>query len=99
MVAEEELGWPREAPYDAIIVAAAAPKLAPSLMGQLADGGRLVLPVGSLESQQLMKVTRSGKSHGVETIGACRFVPLIGKDAWSESEARERFPRPKNSWK
>ena len=98
VVAEEGLGWPREAPYDAIIVAAAAPKLAPSLMGQLADGGRLVLPVGSLESQQMMKVTRSGESYGVETIGACRFVPLIGKDAWSESEARERFPRPKNGW-
>ena len=98
VLAEEELGWPRDAPYDAIIVAAAAPKLGRSLMGQLADGGRLVLPVGSLESQQLMKVTRSGKSYAVDTIGACRFVPLIGKDAWSEQEARERFPRPTNGW-
>ena len=99
VLAEEELGWPREAPYDAIIVAAAAPKLVRSLIDQMADGGRLVLPVGSLESQQLMKVTRSGESYAVDTIGACRFVPLIGKDAWSENEARERFPRPQNGWK
>ncbi len=96
VLAEEELGWRREAPYDAIVVAAAAPKLMRVLMDQMADGARLVVPVGSLEGQDLMKVTRSGRSYSVETIGACRFVPLIGKDAWAEHEVRERFLRQPN---
>ncbi len=84
MLAESTLGWPRGAPYDAIIVAAAAPTLPRVLMGQLADGGRLVVPVGSRESQELMKVTRSAQTYSVRTLGPCRFVPLIGEGAWPE---------------
>ena len=85
-LAEEELGWRREAPYDGIVVAAAAPTLPKELIEQLAVGGRMVVPVGGQESQELMQVTRTAHSYGVATLGACRFVPLIGKGAWSEDD-------------
>ncbi len=77
-----ELGWPQGAPYDAIVVAAGAPRLPMGLIGQLVPWGRLVVPVGSLENQELMKVTRTDDSYSVKTMGACRFVPLIGEGAW-----------------
>ena len=82
--AASELGWPAKAPYDAIIVAAAAPKLPRELMDQLDSGGRLVIPVGSRDNQELMKVTRAGDTFSVSSMGACRFVPLIGEGAWPE---------------
>ena len=85
VAAERRLGWPREMPYDGIIVAAGAPKLPRELMEQLADGGRLVIPVGSRSSQELMKVSRTADSYSVKTLGACRFVPLIGDGAWPET--------------
>ena len=90
VVAESAIGWEPGAPYDAIVVAAGAPKLLRGLMEQLAVGGRLVMPVGSLESQQLMKVTRSDEGFSVQTLGACRFIPLIGNEAWPESAAGGR---------
>ena len=80
--AAHELGWPHAAPYDAIIVAAGAPRLPMGLIGQLVPGGRLVVPVGSRENQELMKVTRTDDSYTVKTMVACRFVPLIGEGAW-----------------
>jgi protein-L-isoaspartate(D-aspartate) O-methyltransferase len=82
--AAKELGWRTKAPYDAIIVAAGAPKLPRELMDQLDSGGRLVIPVGSRNSQELMKVTRTGDTFSVHSMGACRFVPLIGEGAWPE---------------
>ena len=85
-LAESRLGWERDAPYDGIIVAAGAPKLPNKLMRQLADGGRLVVPVGSRDSQDLMKVCRSGGGYSVQTLGPCRFVPLIGEEAWPETQ-------------
>lgn len=88
VLADEKLGWRREAPYDAIIVAAAAPKLVRTFMDQMDDGGRLMIPVGSLENQQLIRVTRSRETFAVDTMGACRFVPLIGDDAWSEDDVQ-----------
>ncbi len=91
VLTEDEIGWEPEAPYDAIVVAAGAPKLLRGLMEQLAVGGRLVMPVGSLESQQLMKVTRSDEGFSVQTLGACRFIPLIGNEAWPESAAGGRY--------
>ena len=87
---EGQIGWKREAPYEAIVVAAGAPKLPHDLMHQLAVGGRLVVPVGSMESQQLMKVSRTETSYTVETLGACRFVPLIGEGAWPENRDEDR---------
>ena len=86
-LATVQLGWPERAPYDSIIVAAGAPKLPRELMEQMAAGARLVVPVGSRESQELMKVTRTAETYSVETLGACRFVPLIGDGAWPERQA------------
>ena len=86
--AEEGLGWPREAPYDAIVVAAGAPRLPRELIEQLAIGGRLVIPVGSMEIQELMKVIRTADSFSVRTMGDCRFVPLMGDGAWPESDSQ-----------
>lgn len=88
VLAEQKLGWEREAPYDAIIVAAGAPKLVRGLMEQMAIGGRFVVPVGSAESQELTKVSRSADTYSVKTLGSCRFVPLIGEGAWSEEHDR-----------
>ena len=83
-VAGSVVGWPGSAPYNAIIVAAGAPKLPAGLIEDLAPGGRLVVPVGSKEAQELVKVTRSGGGFSVRTLGACRFVPLVGQDAWAD---------------
>ncbi len=88
VLAEECLGWEREAPYDAVVVAAGAPKLVHGLMDQMAVGGRLVIPVGAADEQELMKVTRSADSFSVHNLGACRFVPLIGEGAWPEPSDR-----------
>ncbi|MBM3949624.1 MAG: protein-L-isoaspartate(D-aspartate) O-methyltransferase [SAR202 cluster bacterium] len=93
MRAGRELGWPAGAPYDAIIVAAAAPKLPRGLITQLDEGGRLVVPVGALDSQELMKVTKSVGEASYRTLGGCRFVPLIGEEAWSPEDAADR-PEP-----
>jgi len=80
--AEETLGWRRQAPYDAIMVTAAAPKVPPELIAQLAIGGRLVIPVGSRDVQELCKIKRGKKKNKFENLGGCRFVSLIGKGAW-----------------
>ena len=82
---EEIIGRPRDGPYDAILVTAAAPKLTTELITQLKDMGRMVIPVGTAESQELLRVTCSGEDYSVETLIHCRFVPLIGENAWPES--------------
>ncbi len=81
-----ELGWPQDAPYDAIVVAAAAPRLPRVLMDQLSEGGRLVVPVGPADTQELMRVIRGPRDFSIHTLGGCRFVPLIGEGAWAEDE-------------
>ena len=83
-LAEPTLGWPAEAPYDAIIVTAGAPKVPDALLKQLVIGGRLVVPVGSRYEQELYKITKGRKKNAVQSLGGCRFVPLIGEDAWGE---------------
>ncbi len=83
-VVGENLGWQCEAPYDAIVVTAGAPRVPVDLLNQLAIGGRLVIPVGSRYTQELYKITRHKKKNMVENLGGCRFVSLIGKDAWEE---------------
>ena len=82
--AEDGLGWLAEAPYDAIIVAAGAPRLPGELIDQLRIGGRLVVPVGSREEQELMKISKTADGFSVRTLAPCRFVPLIGEGAWLE---------------
>ena len=83
-LAEETPGWQREAPYDAIMVTAGAPRVPTDLIAQLAIGGRLVIPVGSRYIQELCKITRRRKKNEVQNLGGCRFVSLIGKYAWDE---------------
>jgi protein-L-isoaspartate(D-aspartate) O-methyltransferase len=78
------LGWPEHSPYEAIIVTAAAPDVPRPLTDQLADGGRLVAPVGSQWSQVLVKVRRQGDLLIRERRTAVAFVPLVGKYGWEE---------------
>ena len=76
------LGFPAEAPYDAISVAAGAPKVPPALLEQLNDPGRLVIPVGDLDEQQLRVIAKSGGELTTRVSAACRFVPLRGGAGW-----------------
>ncbi|MBI2329142.1 MAG: protein-L-isoaspartate(D-aspartate) O-methyltransferase [Chloroflexi bacterium] len=79
---KKTLGWPDEAPYQAIITTAAAPRVPPELLAQLAIGGRMIIPVGSLYTQELYKITRQRNKNKIQDLGGCRFVSLIGKGAW-----------------
>jgi len=83
-LAEETLGWRDKAPYDAIIVTAGAPRVSADLLAQLAVNGRLVIPIGSRYVQELYKITKRRRKNIVQNLGGCRFVSLIGKDAWEE---------------
>lgn len=83
-VGDGTLGWPEKAPFDAIVVTAGAPKVPQSLVEQLAEGGRFVVPVGGADVQQLIIVTRHG-GNVQTTIGTgCRFVKLIGQNGWGD---------------
>lgn len=76
------LGWEEHAPYDGIIVTAGAPRVPLPLKEQLADGGRLVIPVGNQMGQELLRITRRGSAFRKENLGGCRFVNLIGIHGW-----------------
>lgn len=76
--AGDDLGVPDLAPFDAIIVTAAAPAVPDVLLAQLAPGGRLVIPVGTREAQRLLAVTRTADGYTEDDLGPCRFVPLVG---------------------
>ena len=84
--AGETLGCPEEAPFDAIIVAAGAPRLPMVLLDQLEDGGRMVIPVGSRREQDLLRVEKTADGYSVKSLGPCRFVPLIGLGAWEDED-------------
>ena len=79
------LGLPEFAPYDAILVAAAAPSVPTPLLSQLADGGRMVVPVGGVENQDLRLIERSHDTFRTTTLEPCRFVPLLGVHGWKDS--------------
>lgn len=76
------LGLEEQAPFDKILVAAAAPRVPEKLVAQLADGGRLVVPVGSRAEQQVLVVRKMGEQTVVTPREGCRFVPLVGEQGW-----------------
>jgi protein-L-isoaspartate(D-aspartate) O-methyltransferase len=83
------LGWPQGAPYEAICVAANAPAPPPSLLQQLAIGGRLVLPHGPTDNQKLVRITRrDAERFEEEDLGDVRFVPLVGVEGWPDKPVR-----------
>ena len=77
-------GWRDQGPFDAIIVTAGSPEIPAVLVNQLTIGGRMVIPVGTRYVQELYQVTRQRKGNRVLRLGGCRFVSLIGKDAWDD---------------
>ena len=81
-VGDGTIGWSEHAPYDAILVTAAAPGLPRPLAEQLAVGGRLVVPIGPEDSQSLMRIRRDEEGFHEEALGECRFVKLIGRHGW-----------------
>jgi protein-L-isoaspartate(D-aspartate) O-methyltransferase len=96
LVGDGTLGWPEAQPFDAILAAAGGPSIPQPLRKQLAVGGRLVIPVGPTDQQELVRLTRvSERNYEEEKIGDVRFVPLIGAHGWAE-EARSpaRPPAP-----
>jgi len=78
------LGLPELAPFDAILVAAAAPAVPKPLLAQLAEGGRIILPVGGAEHQELQLIERRGDTFPTKMLEGCRFVPLLGYHGWQE---------------
>ena len=83
-LAEPALGWQLEAPYDAIMVTAGAPEIPQTLIKQLKNGGRMVIPVGSRYEQELYRITRKKDGNVIQRMGGCRFVSLIGDEAWAD---------------
>jgi len=83
-IAGDSLGRKQDAPYDAIMVTAGAPKVPDDLVAQLVNGGRMIIPVGTKYMQELCKVTKRADKITLQNLGGCRFVSLIGKDAWGK---------------
>jgi protein-L-isoaspartate(D-aspartate) O-methyltransferase len=81
-VGDGTVGWSEHAPYDGIVVTAAAPEVPKPLLDQIALGGRLVIPVGEEKSQLLVRVRRTASAFEDEQLGECRFVKLWGKYGW-----------------
>ncbi|MBI4775407.1 MAG: hypothetical protein HY788_14760 [Deltaproteobacteria bacterium] len=77
-------GWKEYAPYDAIVVSAGGPEIPEPLLDQLADGGRLVAPIGDPSCQDLVKVVRRGDEWIRTSLGPCRFVKLVGAHGWRD---------------
>jgi protein-L-isoaspartate(D-aspartate) O-methyltransferase len=87
-VADGSAGLPEAAPFEAILVAAAAPHVPPPLLDQLAEGGRLVVPVGSIDGQMLEIWTRRGQDFARERSAPVTFVPLVGSHGWAKDARR-----------
>lgn len=78
------LGWPEKSPFDAILVTAGSPDIPRPLYDQLSLGGKLVIPVGNTEIQDLIRVRKTAEGMKKERLGGCRFVKLIGRYGWEE---------------
>ena len=76
------LGWKSESPFDAIIVTAGGNQIPEPLVNQLIEGGRLVMPVGGLHSQELLRIEKTSTGIRTVNLGGCRFVKLIGEHGW-----------------
>ena len=81
-VSDGTTGWEEFSPYDVVMVAAGAPEIPRPLLDQLADGGRMVVPIGNRHSQDLIRVRREKNRFLEKNLGGCRFVDLIGKHGW-----------------
>lgn len=81
-VGDGTIGWSEHAPYDAILVTAGAPEVPRPLLEQLKLGGRLVVPVGPEDAQELLRIRRDERGFTEESLGDCRFVKLIGRHGW-----------------
>jgi protein-L-isoaspartate(D-aspartate) O-methyltransferase len=93
-VGDGSLGWPARAPYDAILVTAAAPRPPAPLLAQLGTRGRLVVPSGESWEQELLQIRRTAEGMVQRSLGRCRFVPLIGAAAWPEGTGGGGSPLP-----
>jgi protein-L-isoaspartate(D-aspartate) O-methyltransferase len=82
LLGDGTLGWRHYAPYDAILVSAAAPTVPPAYIEQLGEGGRLLIPLGEREEQMLHLITKHGDQLEQKEVTPVRFVPLLGKDGW-----------------
>lgn len=85
LVGDGSLGWSDEAPFDRILLTAAAPAVPPTLFSQLVEGGLLVAPIGSADDQKIVVVRKQDGVPVSHDVLACRFVPLIGEEGWPES--------------
>lgn len=84
LVGDGTLGWEERAPFDGAIVTAGAPDLPERIMGQLVEGGKLVVPIGSRYHQTLFVVSRRGDGYKKKSVTGCVFVPLIGEEGWGK---------------
>ena len=85
-VVGDGLGWSEDAPYAGIVVTAGSPKIPEALLEQLAPGGRLIIPVGARDVQELLLVANTPSGLTTKRLGPCRFVPLVGPEAWSNAD-------------
>jgi len=89
LVGDGTIGWSRYAPYDAILVAAAAPDIPEPLIAQLAPGGRMLVPVGDRETQRLLLVKKEPEGVHFEEVAEVTFVPLLGRFGWEDQGRAE----------
>ncbi|HEY7234269.1 MAG TPA: protein-L-isoaspartate(D-aspartate) O-methyltransferase [Gemmatimonadaceae bacterium] len=88
LLGDGTLGWREYSPYDAILVSAGAPSVPEPLLAQIAEGGRMLVPVGTREDQQLLMYHRTNGQLDRKELGPVRFVPLVGHHGWAKGEAR-----------
>jgi len=82
------LGLPEFAPFDALLVAAAAPAAPQPLLTQLAEGGRMIIPIGDADNQELQLIEKQAGAFSIKIMEGCRFVPLVGNHAWQKPPQR-----------